>query len=193
MGTARDPATGRAGAADRLLLTQLLELIRGGNIGLLHFACHNAFDPAGGSAISLDRRQFTPTHMNNSAAIGRVLARSAPTVFINACRSAGLSPSYHQLQSMAGPGSSPRPGAGAFIGTLWAVRDSTARDFASELYSGLRAGNPLGKAVMKARLAAANEPGDPTWLAYAAYGDPRARLPPVTGPTQTPTVSPSET
>ena len=29
---------------------------------------------------------------------------------------------------------------------------------------------------MKARLAAANEPGDPTWLAYAAYGDPRAVL-----------------
>ena len=42
-------------------LTPLLELIRSGDFGLLHFACHNAFDPASGSAISLDKRQFTPT------------------------------------------------------------------------------------------------------------------------------------
>ncbi len=29
---------------------------------------------------------------------------------------------------------------------------------------------------MQARQAAASEPGDPTWLAYAVYGDPRATL-----------------
>ena len=154
-------------------LTPLLELIRAGNFGLLHFACHNAFDPASGSAISLDNRQFTPTHLN-SAAIGQILAWSTPTVFINACRSSGLSPAYHQLDGWAGKFL--EAGAGAFIGTLWAVRDETALKFASELYSKLQAGNPLGKAVMQARLAAANEPGDPTWLAYSVYGDPRATL-----------------
>jgi CHAT domain-containing protein len=154
-------------------LTPLLELIRAGDFGLLHFACHNAFDRASGSAISLDRRQFTPTHLN-SAAIGQVLARSTPTVFINACRSAGLNPSYHQFDGWASKFL--EAGAGAFIGTLWAVRDETALEFASKLYGSLRAGNPLGKAIMQARLAAANEPGDPTWLAYAAYGDPRATL-----------------
>ena len=154
-------------------LTPLLELIRSGNFGLLHFACHNAFDPTGGSAISLDRRQFTPTHMN-SAAIGQVLAGTSPTVFINACRSAGGTPAYHQLDGWAGKFLD--AGAGAFIGTLWAVRDSTARDFAHEMYSALQAGQPLGKAAMQARLAASGQPGDPTWLAYAVYGDPRATL-----------------
>ena len=71
-------------------------------------------------------------------------------MFINACRSAGLTPSYHQLDGWAGKFL--EAGAGAFIGTLWAVRDSTAREFASALYSSLQAGNPLGQAVMQARL-----------------------------------------
>jgi type I restriction enzyme, R subunit len=154
-------------------LTPLLELIRAGDFGLLHFACHNSFDPSNGSAISLDKRQFTPTQMN-SAAIGKVLARSTPTVFINACRSAGAKSSYLYLDGWANKFI--EAGAGAFIGTLWAVRDSTAREFARELYLHLQEGEPLGKAVMQARLAAASEPGDPTWLAYAAYGDPRATL-----------------
>jgi CHAT domain len=154
-------------------LTPLLDLIKAGNFGLLHFACHNAFDADGGSAISLDRRQFTPTQLN-TAAIGQVLAGSAPTVFINACRSAGTVPSYHQLDGWASKFLD--AGAAAFIGSLWAVRDETARQFASELYQQLRTGAALGEAAMRARMAAAGTPGDPTWLAYAVYGDPRAAL-----------------
>jgi hypothetical protein len=154
-------------------LTPLLDLIRAGDFGLLHFACHNAFDPASGSAITFDKRQFTPTQLT-TAAISRTLQGAAPTVFINACRSAGVSPSYHQLDGWARKFLD--AGAGAFIGSLWAVRDRTAREFASELYRSLQAGNALGQAVMQARRAAATEPGDPTWLAYAVYGDPRATL-----------------
>jgi CHAT domain-containing protein len=154
-------------------LTPLLDLIRAGNFGLLHFACHNAFDPARGSSITLDRRQFTPTQLT-TAAIGQVLARTAPTVFINACRSAGASPSYHQLDGWARKFL--EAGAAVFIGSLWAVRDSTACDFASELYSHLRAGAALGDAAIRARQAVAGTPGDPTWLAYQVYGDPRATV-----------------
>jgi hypothetical protein len=160
---------------DRVIgsLTPLLDHIKAGDFGLLHFACHNAFDPAGGPAIALDRRLFTPTQLT-TAAVGQVLAASAPTVFINACRSAGASPSYHQLDGWASKFLD--AGAAAFIGSLWAVRDTTARDFAAELYGQLQAGAALGEAVMRARGLAAGEPGDPTWLAYAVYGDPRATL-----------------
>ena len=154
-------------------LTPLLDLIGTGDFGLLHFACHNAFDPADGSSIMLDRRQFTPTQLT-TAAIGQVLAAAGPTVFINACRSAGASPSYHRLDGWARKFLD--AGAAAFVGSLWAVRDSTARDFAGELYRLLRGGASLGDAAMAARRAAAAEPGDPTWLAYAVYGDPRATL-----------------
>lgn len=169
------PSLGVSGARPPVVygLTPLLDLIKAGDFGLLHFACHNAFDPVDGSSILLDKRQFTPTQLT-TAAIGQVLARTGPTVFINACRSAGASPSYHRLDSWARKFLD--AGAAAFIGSLWAVRDSSARDFAAELYRLLRAGDSLGDAAMAARRAAAAEPGDPTWLAYAVYGDPRATL-----------------
>jgi CHAT domain-containing protein len=60
---------------------------------------------------------------------------SAPVVFINACRSAGAVLAYHQMDSWACKFL--EAGAGAFVGSLWAVRDSTARHFACALYSHL--------------------------------------------------------
>jgi len=154
-------------------LTPLLDLIGSGDFGLLHFACHNTYHPAAGSSIMLDQRKFTPTLMT-TAAIGRVLARSAPTVFINACRSAGLTATYNRLDGWASMFL--EAGAAAFIGSLWAVSDGTAREFAGELYGQLQTGSSLGDALMSARRAAASQPGDPTWLAYTVYGDPRATI-----------------
>ena len=155
-------------------LTPLQGLIGGGDFGLLHFACHNRFDPADGSSITLDQqRQFTPTLMTTSA-INRALARSAPTVFINACRTAGLTATYNRLDGWASKFL--EAGAAVFIGSLWAVSDLAGREFAGELYSHLQRGQSLGKALLSARQAAAAMPGDPTWLAYTVYGDPGATI-----------------
>jgi CHAT domain-containing protein len=154
-------------------LTPLQDLIAKGDFGLLHFACHNTYNPAGDSSITLDNVQFTPTFLT-TAAINKALARSAPTIFINACRSAGLAATYNQLDGWASKFL--QAGAAAFIGSLWAVSDGAAREFAQELYGQLQAGHPLGIAVMRARQAAASQPGDPTWLAYTAYGNPRATV-----------------
>jgi type III restriction enzyme len=154
-------------------LTPLTELIDSGNFGLLHFACHNTYDPADNSSIKLGSVQFTPTLLTK-AAIGQVLTKSAPTVFINACRSAGLAATYNRLDGWATKFL--EAGAAAFIGSLWAVSDGTAREFAQELYGQLQAGSSLGEAVREARRAAASHPDDPTWLAYTVYGDPRATV-----------------
>jgi hypothetical protein len=154
-------------------LTPLKELIRSGDFGLLHFACHNRFDPTDGSSITLDNALFTPKLLTTTA-IGRVLARSAPTVFINACRSAGTNATYNRLDGWASKFL--EAGAAAFIGSLWAVSDGAAREFAQELYRQLQAGIPLGNAAMQARQLAASHPDDPTWLAYTVYGDPRATV-----------------
>jgi CHAT domain len=154
-------------------LTPLTDLIGSGNFGLLHFACHNTYDPADGSSIRLGNVQFTPTLMT-IAVIQKVLKLSAPTVFINACRSAGLAATYNRLDGWASKFL--QAGAAAFIGSLWAVSDGAAREFAQEFYSYLRAGNSLGEAVMRARQAAASQVDDPTWLAYTVYGDPRATI-----------------
>jgi CHAT domain-containing protein len=154
-------------------LTPLQELITSGAFGLLHFACHNRFNPADGSSITLDERQFTPTLMTTSA-INRGLAKSAPTVFINACRTAGLAATYNRLDGWASKFL--EAGAAVFIGSLWAVSDETGRKFAGEFYNHLQRGLPLGKALLSARQSAAEIPGDPTWLAYTVYGNPGATI-----------------
>lgn len=153
-------------------LQPLLALIREANFGLLHFACHNSFDPVDGSSIRLDG-PFEPTLLS-LAGSDRVLAPTSPLIFINACRSAGKSPSYNRLDGCAEKFL--RAGAGAFVGSLWAVRDGTARDFAEEVYRRLQAGDSLGDTFMAARQMAASNSGDPTWLAYAVYGSPQARI-----------------
>jgi hypothetical protein len=154
-------------------LTPLTTLIESGNFGLLHFACHNTYDPGNGSSIKLGNVQFTPTLLT-VAAIQGALKRSAPTVFINACRSAGLAATYNRLDSWASKFL--EAGAAAFIGSLWAVSDGAAREFAQEFYRQLQAGSPLGDAAMRTRQMAASQLDDPTWLAYTAYGDPRATV-----------------
>ena len=154
-------------------LSPLQDLIANGNFGLLHFACHNTYNPADGCSITLDNVQFTPTLMT-TAAINKVLAYAAPTIFMNACRSAGLNATYNQLDGWANKFL--EAGAAAFIGSLWAVSDGTAREFAQEFYGQLQAGSSLGEAVMRARRVAASQPDDPTWLAYTVYGHPRATI-----------------
>jgi tetratricopeptide (TPR) repeat protein len=155
-------------------LKPLLDLIRQGDFGLLHFACHNRFDPADGSTIRLDS-PFEPIQLN-LAGSDHSLASSTPLIFINSCRTAGQVPSYNHLDGWAAKFL--RAGAGAFIGSLWAVSNDAAHEFALELYRKLQSGDTLGQAVTSARLAAASDPGDPTWLAYAVYGDPLAVVAP---------------
>jgi len=101
-------------------LSPLLDRIRAGDFGLLHIACHNTFGPADGSSILFDGQELLAT-----AAIRQTLARTGPLVFINACRSAGMAAGYHHLDGWATKFL--QAGAAAFIGSLWAVRDETAR------------------------------------------------------------------
>ncbi len=164
---------GQAPSAVISELTPLRDLIGSGEFGLLHFACHNTYEPVGGSCIMLGRVRFTPTLLE-VAAIQKTLRVSAPTVFINACRSAGLAATYNRLDGWASKFL--EAGAAAFIGSLWAVSDGASREFAQELYRRLQQGFTLGDAVMEARRAAASQPDDPTWLAYTVYGDPRATI-----------------
>ena len=105
-------------------------------------------------------------------------------VFINACRSAGEVPEYTRLMGWASQFMA--AGAGAFAGTLWAVRSATACAFAEAFYDALLAGQALGHAARTARKATAADAADPTWLAYAVYGDPEATATVATAPPAAP-------
>ena len=141
--------------------------------GVLHFACHNTFSDATGSQIKLVGGPWTPTDL--AVAKARMsLAKASPLVFFNACRSAGETNWLSQLTGWATEFTG--AGAGAFIGSLWAVRSSSALRFAEKFYEAfVKDDATLGMASLQARKAIAEEDGDPTWLAYTVYGNPAAR------------------
>ena len=154
-------------------LSDLITLIESGHVGPIHFACHNTFmADAGGSAIPMKGGSFVPMLLNKAVTL-RALARERPLIFMNACRSAGEVPEYTRMMGWAQQFMA--AGAGAFTGTLWAVRSDSAKVFAETFYEGLAGGIPLGAASRQAReVAARQHHDDPTWLAYSVYGDPAA-------------------
>ncbi len=141
--------------------------------GLLHFVCHNAFSSGeGGSRITMDDGPFIPG-MLRTAVRQRRLEADRPLVFINACHSAARAPSYTKMMGWAEQFM--KAGAGAFIGTQWPVRSSSASTFAEVFYAAMAGGKTLGEAARDAREAILDD-ADPTWLAYTAYGDPSATV-----------------
>ncbi|WUR56790.1 CHAT domain-containing protein [Micromonospora chokoriensis] len=162
------------GAADSEPITradELLALINSGELGATHFACHNTFS-SDGSFIDLDGGRFKPALLAE-ASIRKVLTETGPLVFINACRSAGVAPTYTRMLGWAQQFMS--SGAGAFVGTLWAVRSDSSARFATAFYESLAGGATLGAAALAARVGQQDDPLDPTWLAYTVYGDPFAK------------------
>ncbi|MFI9809938.1 CHAT domain-containing protein [Streptomyces sp. NPDC052301] len=153
--------------------SQVQDLVNAGMAGLLHFACHNTFTERG-SRVAMEDGGFDPIDLAYARRTG-ALRDTRPLVFFNACRSAGEINWYSS--SLGWAPQFLRAGAGAFVGTLWPVRSDSALMFADTFYHHLvREHLPLGEASMKARRAIRNHGGDPTWLAYAVYGSPAARV-----------------
>ena len=141
---------------------------------LLHFACHNRFTDQRGSEITLEGGPLRPSDLA-IAVQTHGLATACPLVFFNACRTAGEIPGLIQLMGWAKQFMG--AGAEAFLGSLWAVRSSSARAFADAFYHALVTERvSLGAASLQARLAIAGDDGDPTWLAYTVYGNPSATI-----------------
>jgi len=154
-------------------LAEVLELLDAVP-SVLHFAGHNAFTDEIGSLIGLDGGPLRPDDLAY-ASQRRAFESVRPLVFLNGCRTAGEIPGFTQLVGWAGEFMG--AGAGAFIGSLWAVRSSSARTFAEEFYKALVCeGESLGIASLRARQAIAGDEGDPTWLAYTVYGNPSASI-----------------
>jgi serine/threonine protein kinase len=141
---------------------------------VLHFAGHNAFTDEMGSLISLAGGPLRPGDLSY-ARQRRAFESVRPLVFLNGCRTAGEISGFTQLVGWAKEFMG--AGAGAFIGSLWAVRSTSARTFAEKFYGALVGeGESLGVASLRARQAIAADEGDPTWLAYTVYGNPSASV-----------------
>ena len=77
-------------------------------------------------------QSMTPDDLN-----GRMnkLKPTAPLVFMNACRTDGKHAEYTEIGGWANCFLG--MGVGAFIGTLWEVRDASASEFATQFYAHL--------------------------------------------------------
>jgi hypothetical protein len=152
-------------------LPALLQAFQRGDIGLLHFSCHNAYarGAPNASRILLEGQPFEPVFLEQHA--GRF---AAPLVFLNACRTDGQAPLYTTVEGWAA--SFLQTGAGAFIGSLWEVTDTSASTYAQQFYQAALAGHTLGESARQARDAIRDNPADPTWLAYTLYADPTATV-----------------
>ena len=154
-------------------LAEFIELLNAAP-SVLHFACHNTFTEKGGSVIMLEGGPVRPSDLA-IAVQQKGLAAISPLVFLNACRTAGDIPGLMQLVGWARQFMG--AGAGAFIGSLWAVRSASAKTFAEAFYHAMVKDRiPLGVASLRARQAISSDPGDPTWLAYTVYGNPSASI-----------------
>ena len=143
---------------------------------LLHFAGHGDADDVDAYLVlggEVDDGRFRATLFSSQQA-GDFELQGAPLVFLNACntgRRVSASESDHSwARKFLVQGK-----AGAFLAPLWSVGDQRATHFSATFYEALHNGACVADAVAAARREARAE-GDPTWLSYAVYAQPHAKV-----------------
>lgn len=139
-----------------------------------HFSGHG-FTTAGNASakhgILLDDQEVLyPSFIYGKSAN---LGSTSPFIFLNACRAG-----KNQMGLAGTSGWATRfldAGASVFIAPFWNVPDELAYRFAMSLYQSLLDGNTIGRAVKDAR-SAIKSATDPSWLAYALFANPFARI-----------------
>jgi hypothetical protein len=145
----------------------LVRYIDAGRFDLLHLACHNDTPRWSWPTVAMADDPFYCFNLQ-TAIKNKALSNRQPMIFFNACNANSQPADTH----MAGWAENfLLAGAGAFIGSAWAVPSPTAKDYAVALYSALKdpaVASNLGRASLLARRTLSGS-GDPTRLAYAVY------------------------
>jgi hypothetical protein len=155
---------------------EVIDSLRTGGFQLMHFATHGAFDETNAeqSELSLADGSLTPADLMGGDLRG--VRKARPMIFLNACHSGQVALSLTGIGGWADKFFREAK-ASAFVGTLWEVNDELAAEFARSFYSGLAQDLTLGEALRAARLHIRDsQPSNPTWLAYALYGDPNGKV-----------------
>jgi hypothetical protein len=170
--------------------TQVLRLLQQeGAFDLLHFAGHGSAQQGNiaNACVMLQGKmvdtrgegraedlQYCPDLLDAIAVKNYArFGSKRPIVVLNACQ---VSRAGYQLTGIGGFAQAfLERRAGAFVGSLWSVGDYPARIFTEAWYTALLSGSSLAEATKLAR-EEARRLGGATWLAYAVYGHPHARL-----------------
>lgn len=161
----------------------ILGALSSGEYDLIHYAGHAFFnrdDPGAGGLVLAQDEILTAQDIRGAL-------NGQPIVFLNACQSigsqtrdddeAGHPLPYAGLNAYGLASAFIAGGARAFVGTLWRVRDDGSHKLARRFYHRALRGETIAEALRRAREQARRDaPNDPTWAAFALYGDPRLRL-----------------
>ncbi len=149
--------------SERLVLSMLPEA------ALLHFTGHGTEGPGGAAGLEL----WGETSL--SAGSFRGVAHVPAVAFFNTCSTASHEAWRSPLGIMEVLISR---GTRACIAPVWDVASGAAAHIALAFYEHLLSGDTFGEALRKARVALTRDgdPADPTWAAYALYGDPMSGL-----------------
>jgi CHAT domain-containing protein len=154
-----------------------------GAFDLLHFAGHGSAetDAISEARLLLQGRMEQGRYIEAPFTTTTVSSRSnlmgadgsRPLVVLNACQAGRLG---YALTGIGGFAQAFLDGgAGAFIGTQWSVGDVPSRVFTETFYRRMLDGATVAEATVASRERARAD-GDATWLAYAVYAHPHARL-----------------
>jgi len=155
----------------------VLNELGSGEYDLVHYAGHAFFDESnpGRSGLILADGVLRGGDLDNILALPSL-------VFFNACEAArvrrggadlpldpGLARSTQVSQSFSLAETVLRGGIANFLGTYWPVGDEAAMQFSGQLYQSLLAGDCLGDAIQKGRLAV-HAASSADWADYVFYG-----------------------
>jgi len=159
----------------------LYDALAAGDFDVLHLSCHAESPHKSIERASLIISDETPPGSSTArlvevdsitvAAEAR-LRKRRPLIFLNGCETGRLGAVMTEWGGW--PNVFLRAGAGAFVGSSWAVRDKPAAAFSTAFYNSLLSGSTLAEAATAAR-EAGKKLGDASWLAFKVYGHPAAR------------------
>lgn len=156
---------------------QVLESLRAGDLGLLHFVGHGHFDPKqpdDARFVLAGKGSIHPGDLRGP--VQTRLKTSRPLIFFNACQ---LGLQSWLLTGMGGWAERCVAGCecGAFVAPQWAVTDRLSHAFAKTFYEALETGASFAEAATRARKQVRRLDGShPTWLAYVVYAHPLGHL-----------------
>jgi len=139
------------------------------NVRMLHFSGHGAYDPLNAdlSELLLEQGSLTAMAIANTT-LG---AESSPIVYLNACSVGAMGVTVGRAGGFAA--SCLEGGFTGVVAPYWPVNDAQAAQFSIELYRRLLEGRAIGEALRDLR---DEHSDDPTYLAFAFFGDPWTRV-----------------
>jgi hypothetical protein len=169
-------------------LVNVLKLLATGGFDVLHFLGHGqqpeadlprsalelepADDPPSGPGSEVP--PYRPDYLKPDSCRLRAeqWKQRRPLIFLNACQSGRRDVGLLQPDGWARAALGSK--AGAFVGTLWSIRDETAFKFAKTFYGSLLDQKTFGESALIARRAFTQQE-DPSWLAYVVYAHPNTK------------------